>query len=112
MMMMESNDVYIALDTAGLGRRGAADSDRKWAEKLHILSSSLSLQARVWVPMISPVSVFGAVNVWRETSGGNRKGCELVAILVWLDESHKIVPYDKISGGNCGLTVLKQQSSS
>ena len=108
MMMMESNDVYIALDTAGLGRRGAADSDRKWAEKLHILSSSLSLQARVWVPMISPVSVFGAVSVLRETSGGNRKGCELVAIL----ESHKIVPYDKISGGNCGLTVLKQQSSS
>ena len=43
MMMMESNDVYIALDTAGLARRGAADSDRKWAEKLHILSSSLSV---------------------------------------------------------------------
>ena len=47
MMMMESNDVYIALDTAGLARRGAADCDRKWAEKLHILSSSLSLWARV-----------------------------------------------------------------
>ena len=59
MMMMESNDVYIALDTAGLARRGAADSDRKWAEKLHILSSSLSLSLGSCLSadeMISPVS--------------------------------------------------------
>ena len=104
MMMMESNDVYIALDTAGLARRGAADCDRKWAEKLHILSSSLSLWARVWVPMRWYLLCLGAVNILQEASGGNRRGCELVGILDWLVDSHKITKF-------YFKTVPKQHSS-